>query len=116
MWNPENYTAAASLFPRLLGIIYLFAIIPFLFQILGLIGKNGILPVTDYLNHFRLHTPLKRFFYIPTLFWFNASDRALMGGQDEFPLISPGWIGTCHFSLLTILKRKIGSTNFSFIF
>lgn len=78
MWNPENYTIAAHLFPRLLGLIYLFAIFPFLFQIRGLIGEHGILPIRDYLNHFRLHKPLKRFFYIPTLFWLDCSNRSLM--------------------------------------
>ena len=78
MWNPESYTTAAALMPRLLGFIYFFAIGAFLFQIRGLLGKNGILPITDYLKHFRIHYPRKRFFYIPTLFWLKASDQALM--------------------------------------
>lgn len=79
MWNPESYTIAAALLPRLLGFIYFFAFGAFLFQIRGLIGEKGILPVIDYLNHFRRYYPYKRFFYIPTLFWLDASDRALMG-------------------------------------
>src|SRR5215204_3642671 len=79
MWNPESYTIAALLFPRMLGFIYFCAIGAFLFQIRGLLGKNGILPVRDYLNIFRLHFPRRRFFYIPSLFLINSSDRALMG-------------------------------------
>jgi hypothetical protein len=75
----ESYTTAAALLPRLLGFIYFFAIGAFLFQIRGLLGKNGILPITNYLDHFRIHYPFKRFFYIPTLFWLNATDRVLIG-------------------------------------
>lgn len=79
MWDSESYTVAASLLPRLLGVIYFFAITPFLFQIIGLLGKTGILPVIDYLKYFRHRMPRQRFFYVPTLFWLNASDPALMG-------------------------------------
>ena len=48
MWHPESYTIAATLLPRLLGFIYFFAFVPFLFQIRGLIGQNGILPISEY--------------------------------------------------------------------
>jgi len=80
MWNPESYTIAASIVPRLLGLIYFFAIGAFLFQIRGLLGKNGILPAIVYLDYFRKRwSPRKRFYYIPSLFWFNASDNFLWG-------------------------------------
>lgn len=78
MWNPEDYTTTAHQLPRLLGFIYFWAIGAFLFQILGLLGKNGILPVKDYLDYFRVHETKKRYIYLPSLFWFNASDNALM--------------------------------------
>lgn len=93
MWDSESYTIAAQWLPRLLGCIYLCAIVPFHFQILGLIGKNGILPVQDYLDHFRIRYPRKRFFYLPTLFWLNANDFALMA------LVSAGTL----FSIFLIL-------------
>lgn len=78
MWNTENYTTAAHLLPRLLGFVYFCAIFPFLFQILGLLGKNGILPIKDYLDLLRFSYPKKRFFYAPTLFWINSSNRAIL--------------------------------------
>lgn len=78
MWTPESYTTAAALMPRLLGFVYFFAIGAFLFQIRGLLGQNGILPVIAYLNYFRKHDLHKRFFYVPTFFWLSASDKALM--------------------------------------
>lgn len=78
MLDPENYTVACQLFIRLLGLIYFFAFFPFLFQIRGLIGKNGILPVKAFLNRIHLALGRRSYYRLPTLFWFNCSDRALM--------------------------------------
>ena len=68
MWNPENYSTAAHLLPRLLGFIYFWAIGAFLFQILGLLGQNGILPVKNYLDHFRIIIPKNVSFIFPLSF------------------------------------------------
>lgn len=78
MFTPESYTIALSLVPRLLGAIYFFAFGAFLFQIKGLIGKNGILPVTRYLSWIRRNYPKRYFKIAPSLFWLNSSDKALM--------------------------------------
>jgi lipase maturation factor 1 len=79
MWFPPHYTLIASLFPRLLGLIFLFAFVPFLFQIKGLLGTEGILPIQNLLNGLR-HYPLKkRLFYLPTFFWMRADNRMLIG-------------------------------------
>lgn len=78
MFIPETYTIIAFIFPRLLGFIYFCAIGAFIFQIKGLIGKNGILPISNYLSWMATHYPKKKYFYLPSLFWFNSSDRALM--------------------------------------
>lgn len=78
MFTPESYTIAISFFPRLLGFIYFFAFGAFLFQIKGLIGKNGILPVDDYLRWVRRAYPNRFYTLAPTVFWWNSSDTALM--------------------------------------
>lgn len=78
MLTPESYTIALALFYRLLGAIYFFAFGAFLFQIRGLIGKNGILPVSEYLSLIRRAYPKRHYHLVPTLFWWNCSDRALM--------------------------------------
>lgn len=67
-----------ALFPRLLGVIYLFLFIPFLFQIKGLVGKEGILPIEPLLRRYKQLFGLKRFYWIPSVFWAGASDKALM--------------------------------------
>jgi hypothetical protein len=75
--EPSSYSIATHLFVRLLGLIYLFAYFPFLFQIKGLIGANGIRPVASYLKAIQARTGPMRYFYVPTLLWFNTSNSAL---------------------------------------
>lgn len=78
-FDPAPYSIAIELFLRLLGLIYLFVYVPFLFQIRGLLGNDGILPVASYLDFVKERIPsAKRFYYMPTLFWINVSDAALL--------------------------------------
>lgn len=66
-----------AIFPKLLGLIYIIAFGGHLFQIRGLLGKNGILPIDRFLNAYR-YLGKKRFYFLPTLFWINRSDFTLM--------------------------------------
>jgi lipase maturation factor 1 len=78
MLSLDAYSISLALFPRLLGVIYLFVFFPFLFQILGLIGEKGILPIEPLLSIYEKHFGWKKFYAIPSVFWVSASDRALM--------------------------------------
>jgi len=78
MLDPEFYSSASVLFLRLLGLIYFFAFGAFLFQIRGLIGVNGILPVKTFLSFLATYHSKKKFFYAPTILWINQSNFALM--------------------------------------
>lgn len=78
MYTPEHYTIAISLLPKLLGCIYLCALVPFLFQIRALIGSEGILPVADHLNQLKTYLGKRYYLRVPTLFWIHWSDTALM--------------------------------------
>jgi len=88
MFITESYTIAAPLFIRLLGFIYFFAFGAFLFQIKGLIGQNGILPLDSYLRWIRSRLPKNYYRLLPTLFWLNSSDAALMGVAAVGTLLS----------------------------
>jgi lipase maturation factor 1 len=66
------------IFLRGLGLIYLSAFYSLLFQIKGLIGSNGILPAVDYLQVVTASFHGHRFWFAPTLLWFDGSNRALM--------------------------------------
>lgn len=119
MWNPENYTIAAHLLPRLLGFIYFFAIGAFLFQIRGLLGKNGILPIKEFLSHIGFSYARKRFYYVPTLFWIDASDTALMGltliGTFCSILLMLGFYPPLFLAFLFLIHLSIVSAGQEFL-
>jgi hypothetical protein len=73
-----GYLWARWLFLRALGIIFFSAFYSLLFQIRGLVGEHGILPVTNYLEAVRsAGIGPKQFWYVPTVLWGSASDVAL---------------------------------------
>jgi hypothetical protein len=73
----ETYLRARWLWLRALGGIFLSAFYALWFQILGLIGNQGILPAGAYLRAARRILGAKAFWYAPTILWFNASDAML---------------------------------------
>jgi len=84
LWGPalqaERYALVSWVFLRLLGAIYIAAFASLGVQILGLIGQEGILPAGDYLA--AAHRALGNSAYriLPSLFWINSGDTALVAG------------------------------------
>jgi hypothetical protein len=78
--DPVNgYRLVSALFLRLLGAIYLIAFASIGVQIEGLAGSQGIIPVSVRLAEIAADTGSARYLQLPTLFWLNASDPALIG-------------------------------------
>jgi predicted DCC family thiol-disulfide oxidoreductase YuxK len=82
LWGPElgpySYRLTSWLFLRALGVIYLIAFASLAVQVLGLIGRNGIVPAGEILSAVRGYYPgADAFMRFPTLLWFNSSDIAL---------------------------------------
>src|SRR5665213_4359728 len=81
LFDPEHGARgrliARWLFLRSLGLVYFSAFFALLFQVKGLIGVHGILPVAELLADARRAGPL-RFWYVPSLLWFSSSDHMLM--------------------------------------
>lgn len=78
--DPASYSLAIGIFTRLIGVMYLVTYIPFLYQWRGLYGKNGIRPIGVFLEFIqRRFGNWWRFYYVPTLWWINSSDRAISG-------------------------------------
>ena len=75
----NNYQLISALFLRLLGIIYLIAFASLGVQIEGLAGSEGIIPISSRLAGIATELGPERFLQLPTLFWLNASDTALVG-------------------------------------
>ena len=78
--EPERYELTSWLFLRLLGAIYVAAFASLAVQIQGLVGSDGILPVGEYLDAAHRALGGDAYRLVPTLFWLNSSDSALMFG------------------------------------
>lgn len=119
MFTPESYTIVAHLFPRLLGFIYFFAFGAFLFQIRGLLGQDGILPVSEYLEIIKKRYPKNYYRIIPSVFWINSSDKSLMGvtllGTICAVLLMAGIAPPFMLVLLYVLYLSIVSTGQDFL-
>lgn len=74
-----DYRLTSALFLRLLALIYLAAFVSIGVQITGLAGEQGILPFGELLDRYGATSGIERYWHIPTLFWFTASDAALIG-------------------------------------
>ncbi len=72
-----TYFAANALFLRLLALCYLAAFLSLWVQADGLIGSQGLLPVSEYLDWVRAQTGAGRYWQVPTLCWIASSDTAL---------------------------------------
>ncbi len=75
--RPPTYFAARRWFLRLLGLIFLIAFLSLWVQIDGLIGSNGITPVSEFLPAVHAQLGDRAFSVMPTLFWLNSSDAFL---------------------------------------
>ncbi len=80
--EPPTYFLVRWVFLRALGIIYLIAFLSLWTQVIGLVGNNGILPANSTMTILRQQVDgqrigLDRYHLVPTLCWFDASDRFL---------------------------------------
>jgi len=72
--RPETYNVTSWLFLRLLGTIYLLAFGSFGVQAAGLIGSQGILPVTSFLRGVHEYLGASAYWNVPTLLWISSDD------------------------------------------
>jgi predicted DCC family thiol-disulfide oxidoreductase YuxK len=77
--EPARDDLTRFLFLRLFGAILICAFISLAVQILGLVGKNGLSPLAPYLAAAHQGWGASAYWRLPTLFWLNASDAALLG-------------------------------------
>ena len=77
-----SYQISGYFFPRLIGLIFLFAFLSLWVQIAGLAGSQGILPVAAHLEAVRDHfvaagSPHDAWLQVPSLLWLGSSDTML---------------------------------------
>ncbi len=76
--GPRNRLVARWIFLRALAAIYFSAFFPLLFQIEGLNGPRGVLPVQHYLLALRAQAGAFGYWYAPTLFWLSSGSHSIM--------------------------------------
>ncbi len=72
-----NYSVAGWVFLRLLGVVYFCAFASWATQIVGLVGRNGIVPIADILEAQKPRLGGRPFLAVPTLCWWRSDDRGL---------------------------------------
>src|ERR1700733_6569033 len=75
--EPPRHDLVSFLFLRLFGLIYFAAFASFGVQALGLIGSHGILPLAQMVDALDARVGPVRFFLMPMLFWWSASDVSI---------------------------------------
>jgi len=75
--RPPTYFAARRWFLRALGLVYLIAFVSLWVQVDGLVGANGILPVSQFLSAAHEQLGARTYSILPTLCWFNSSNAFL---------------------------------------
>ena len=75
--RPPTYFWARRWFLRMLGLVYLVAFVSLWVQIDGLVGSNGISPVSQFLPAARQQLGTDAHFLLPTLCWFDSSNAFL---------------------------------------
>jgi len=78
--EPPRYDLVRWWFLRGLGLVYLCAFASLSVQVLGLVGSGGILPLDAFLPAVRQNFGEGGWVLVPTLFWIDASDTALVVG------------------------------------
>jgi hypothetical protein len=106
--GPNDCQIARWLFVRALAVIYFSAFYSLVFQIRGLIGPEGILPVGPYLQAVaRTLGPWQRYWYAATLLWHASTSGAL---------IALCWIGIIASLLLALNLWPRGMLVICFVF
>ena len=81
LWGKDvrrpTYVWAQRWFLRALGVIYLIAFVSLWVQVDGLVGRNGMSPVNQFLTAVRAQLGPDAYDFLPTLCWFNSSDAFL---------------------------------------
>ncbi len=93
--DAENgYKLVSALFLRALAVIYCIAFFTLTFQISGLAGEQGILPLAQWIEKALQTMGWQAFVFHPMLFWFGSNDWLLQAAT---------WLG-CGLSLLLFLN------------
>ncbi len=117
--EPARFALTSWIFVRILAVIYAIAFGSLSVQITGLLGAHGILPVGEYLKAVAEQTGAMRFYYVPTVFWINASDAALHGacyaGVAIAIAVLAGFFERAGLAILFVLYLSLSAAGQEFL-
>lgn len=117
--EPTRFALTQWIFIRLLALIYAIAFGSLTVQVTGLLGGRGILPVADYLKAVAENAGGLRFYFVPTVFWMNASDGALLGvcwaGVAIAALVLVGFFERAGLAILFVLYLSLSAAGQEFL-
>ena len=110
LFEPAQYELTRFAVLRLLGFVYLVAFASLALQVLPLYGAHGLAPIAVDLPAFRDQAGASAYWRFPTLFWFGASDSALVAGAVAGTLLSLAVLaGVTNGAVLVALWILYGS-------
>jgi hypothetical protein len=117
--EPARFALTQWIFVRMLALIYAIAFGSLIGQITGLLGVHGILPVGEYLKAVAESAGPARFYYVPTVFWINASDSALLTvcwvGVAIAVIVLAGFFERAGLAILFVLYLSLSSAGQEFL-
>jgi predicted DCC family thiol-disulfide oxidoreductase YuxK len=117
--EPARFALTQRVFVRFLAVIYAIAFGSLTVQVKGLLGAHGILPVGEYLKAVAENAGVARYFFVPTVFWINFSDAALVGacwaGVAVAALVLAGVFERAGLAILFVLYLSLSSAGQEFL-
>jgi lipase maturation factor 1 len=117
--EPARFALTQWIFVRMLALIYAIAFGSLIGQITGLLGAHGILPVGEYLKAVAESAGAARFYYVPTVFWINSSDLALLAvcwaGVAIAAIVLVGFFERAGLAILFVLYLSLSSAGQEFL-
>jgi predicted DCC family thiol-disulfide oxidoreductase YuxK len=117
--EPTRFEATQWIFVRALAVIYAVAFGSLATQIKGLIGQRGILPLPEFMDVVQKSLGPARFFAMPTVFWLDSSDVALVSvcvaGIAFSVLLFLGRLEKLMLVLLFVLYLSLSSAGQDFL-
>lgn len=110
---PKGYWLTRFVILRVLGLVYLVAFVVAINQLVPLIGHRGLLPADLYLTRVAetAGSRIAGSWQVPTLFWWNVSDRALLAvswiGAALSLCVLLGYANAISMALLWVLYTSI---------
>jgi lipase maturation factor 1 len=117
--EPARFALTQRIFVRLLAVIYAIAFGSLTVQVKGLLGAHGVLPVGDYLKAVAESAGVARYVFVPSVFWMNYADAALVGvcwaGVAIAGLVLAGFFERAGLAILFILYLSLSSAGQEFL-